>query len=65
MAAEVNIVEIDLLRGGTPLVGLPKAVLKTIQRRKYVINVLRAGSPDYEFYPVDVRLDGCREWASP
>ena len=54
-AAAVNLVEVDLLRGGRPLVGLPKAVLKTIQPGKYVINILRGDSLDYEFYPVDVR----------
>jgi Protein of unknown function (DUF4058) len=54
-AAEVNVVEVDLLRGGRPLVGLPKAVLKPIQPGKYVINVLRGGSLDYEFYPVELR----------
>jgi len=54
-AAEVNVVEIDLLRGGKPLVRLPKAVLGTIQPGGYVINVLRAESLDYEFYPVGLR----------
>ena len=53
--AEVNVVEVDLHRGGRPLVALPKAVLKTIQPGKYVINVLRGDSVDYEFYPVDLR----------
>ena len=36
--------------------GLPKAVLKTIQPGKYVINVYAGGSLDYEFYPVDAPL---------
>jgi hypothetical protein len=54
-AAEVNVVEVDLLRGGRPLVGLPKAVLKPIQPGKYVINVSRGGSLDDEFYPVELR----------
>lgn len=53
--AEVNVVEVDLHRGGRPLVALPKDVRKTIQPGKYVINVLRGDSVDYEFYPVDLR----------
>jgi hypothetical protein len=55
LAGEVNIVEIDLLRGGKPLVRLPKAVLETIERRKYVINIFRGDSLDYEFYPVELQ----------
>ncbi|MFI5459815.1 MAG: DUF4058 family protein [Isosphaerales bacterium] len=54
-AAEVNIVEVDLLRGGKPLVRLPKAVLQGFQPGGYVINVLRVDSLDYEFYPVDLK----------
>jgi Protein of unknown function (DUF4058) len=52
---DVNIVEVDLLRGGKPVVRLPGAVLEKIQPGTYVINVLRVESPDYEFYPIDVR----------
>jgi hypothetical protein len=54
-AAEINIVEIDLLRDGKALVRLPKALLATIQPQKYVINVFRGDSLDYEFYPVELR----------
>jgi hypothetical protein len=54
-AAKVNVVEIDLLREGKPLVCLPETVLKPVQPGKYVINVLRGGSLDYEFYPVELR----------
>jgi hypothetical protein len=54
-AAEVNLVEIDLLRAGKPLVRLPKAVLEKIQPGGYVINVLRVDSLEYEFYPRDLR----------
>ena len=31
------------------------AVLEKIQPGTYVINVLRVDSPDYEFYPIDLR----------
>jgi hypothetical protein len=53
--ADVNVVEIDLLQRGKPLIDLPNAVLKTVQPGKYVINIVRGGSLDYEFYPVDIR----------
>lgn len=54
-SAGVNVVEIDLLHGGKPLVRLPQAVLETIQPGGCVVNVIRAESPDCEFFPVDVR----------
>jgi hypothetical protein len=51
----VNEVEVDLLRGGTPVVRLPKSVLDSIQPGGYVVNILRAKSLDYEFFPIDVK----------
>jgi len=48
----VNQVEVDLLRAGEPLVRLPKAVLVKIQSNGYVVNVIRAGSLKYEFFPI-------------
>jgi len=48
----VNQVEVDLLRAGEPLVRLPKAVLVEIQSNGYVVNVIRAGSLNYEFFPI-------------
>jgi hypothetical protein len=53
--SEVNVVEIDLLRAGKPLVRLPQAVLKSSRPGGYVINVMRVGSPGYEFFTVDLR----------
>jgi hypothetical protein len=47
---EVNVVEIDLLRGGKSLVRLPQTVLKSFRPGGYVINVMRFGSPGYEFF---------------
>lgn len=55
-ASEVNVVEIDLLRAGKPLVRLPQSVLKQARPDGYVINVMRIGSSGYEFYPVDLRM---------
>jgi Protein of unknown function (DUF4058) len=54
-ASEVNLVEVDLLRAGKPLVRLPKAVLEKTQPGGYMINVLRFDSSEYEFYPRDLR----------
>jgi len=54
-ASEVNLVEVDLLRAGKPLVRLPKTVLGKFQPGGYVINVLRVDSLEYEFYPRDLR----------
>jgi Protein of unknown function (DUF4058) len=53
--SEVNVVEIDLLRGGKPLVRLPQSALKKIPLGGYVINVMRVGTAGYEFYPLDIR----------
>jgi hypothetical protein len=47
-------VEVDLLRGGEPLARLPKSILEKIQPGGYVVNILRANSLDYEFYPIDL-----------
>ncbi len=51
----VNLVEVDLLRRGHPLVRLPKSVLKPIQPGGYVINIVRADNPGFEFFPLDLR----------
>ena len=53
--AGVNFVEIDLLRGGKPVVRLPQAVLSGSSSADYFVNVIRGGDPDYEFYPVSLR----------
>lgn len=53
--SEINVVEIDLLRAGKPLVRLPQIVLKRIPPGGYVVNVMRVGNAGYEFYPLDLR----------
>jgi hypothetical protein len=53
--AHVNMVEVDLLRGGKPVVRLPRSLLRSIRARGYVVNVMRVGSREYEFYPIDLR----------
>ena len=51
----MNFVEIDLLRGGKPVLRLPRGVLASSSATAYIVNVIRAGDPDYEFYPVNLR----------
>ena len=50
----VNLVEVDLLRRGRPLVRLPKSVLKPIQPGGYVINIMRVDGAGFEYFPVDL-----------
>ncbi len=54
-AALVNFVEIDLLRGGKKVVRLPAPLLTRPRGTCYLANVVRAGNPDYEFYPISLR----------
>ena len=46
-----NLVEVDLLRHGPPLVRLPKQVLEKIQPGGYVINVVCAEIPGLRVLP--------------
>ena len=55
LKAGVNLVEVDLLRHGRPLVRLPQFVLEKLQPGGYVINIMRVDSPEFEFFPVDLR----------
>ena len=58
----MNFVEIDLLRGGKPVLRLPRGVLASSSATAYIVNVIRAGDPDYEFYPVNSDPEGARRW---
>lgn len=51
----VSIVEIDLLRAGKSPVRLTKTIADSRGRDEYIINVVRAGNDDLEFYPVALR----------
>lgn len=51
-AAGVNVVEIDLLRQGTPIVDLSDSALNGLQPWDYIINVTRCGQEDSEVYRI-------------
>ena len=47
----VNLVEVDLLRSGRPLVRLPKSVLEPLQPGGYVINIMARKQPVLRILP--------------
>ncbi|QDT39568.1 DUF4058 family protein [Stratiformator vulcanicus] len=53
--AGIHLVEVDLLRGGRPIVDLPPAVFENSKAHDYAINIGRRGSEDFEFYLLGVR----------
>jgi hypothetical protein len=55
IAADVNLVEIDLLRAGRPLVDVSPAVLDGLKPWDYLVNILRPGDEEYEVYPIRLR----------
>ncbi len=54
-AAGVNVVEIDLLRTGTPVVDLPDGALAGIRPWDYLVNVARGGVDEREVYRIGLR----------
>lgn len=54
-ARRVNLVEIDLLRGGRDLVQVPKSALDGAPPDSYWISISRSGTRAYEFYALTVR----------
>ena len=53
-AGGVNLVQIDLLRGGRPLVAVPPTIDPEQPGAEYVIGVIRQGSPFREVYPASM-----------
>ncbi len=53
--AGVHLVEIDLLRSGPRIVDLPGAVLSGVPKASYLVNIVRRGADEYEFFPVSLR----------
>jgi hypothetical protein len=53
--AGVNLVEIDLIRRGPPVVDVPDVVVEGFRPWDYLVNLVRRGSQYYEFYPIGLR----------
>jgi hypothetical protein len=54
-AAGVNLVEIDLLRGGLHAVKAPRHLLEKLRPWHYLVSIWRPGKLDYEVYPIGLR----------
>ena len=54
VAANVNLMEVDLLRGGRHLIGVSRAVVRAAGTA-YRVAVRRGGSAEVDFYPVALR----------
>jgi hypothetical protein len=55
-AAGVNLVEVDLLRKGRPILAVPPALADDLKPWDYLVSVWRAAEEDgYELYPISVR----------
>jgi hypothetical protein len=51
--SEVNLIEIDLLASGQPIVAIPKETLATLPEHRYLVSVHRATYRDrFELYPI-------------
>lgn len=53
--AGINIVEIDLLRSGTPIIDLDRRAQTSLKPWDYLINVVRQGQLEHEVYRLTVR----------
>jgi hypothetical protein len=54
LAAKVNLMEIDLLRGGRHLIGVSRAVVRAAATA-YRLAVNRGGATEVDFYPIGLR----------
>lgn len=54
-AAGVNLVEIDLLRGGPHILRVPRSLVDAVKPWDYLVSVWRAPGSDYEVYPTSLR----------
>jgi hypothetical protein len=53
--AGVHLVEIDLIRGGPHVLDLPLEILEGLPRWDYLVNLVRRGGSEYQFYPLRLR----------
>jgi hypothetical protein len=54
-SAGIHLVEIDLIRRGPHVLDIPEANLQDLDRWDYLINLVRRGTNEYEFYPLRLR----------
>lgn len=55
LSAEVNVVEIDLLRAGNPIVDLDRRARKEVGPCDYLVSVVRHGQIEHEVYAIQLR----------
>lgn len=53
--ANAHLVEIDLLRRGRHVLDIPLEVAEAMRPWQYLVNIVRRGSDEYEFYPIKLR----------
>jgi hypothetical protein len=53
--AGVNLVEVDLIRSGPHVLDVPEDVVETRRPWDYLVNLVRRGSREYQFYPIGLR----------
>jgi hypothetical protein len=53
--AGIHLVEIDWIRRGPHVLDLPESALHELDRWDYLVNLVRRGGVEYEFYPIRLR----------
>ncbi len=54
-AAGVNLVEVDLIRNGPHVMDVPEEVVESRRPWEYLVNLVRRGSDEYQFYAIPLR----------
>jgi hypothetical protein len=54
-AANVHLVEIDLIRRGPHVLDIPEEVVEELRPWEYFVNLVRRGSEEFEVYPLRLR----------
>lgn len=50
-----SVVEVDFIRRGPHTVDIPRTIVEPARKWHYLINTLRSGAEDYEFYLINIR----------
>ncbi|MCA8996394.1 MAG: DUF4058 family protein [Planctomycetaceae bacterium] len=58
----IHLIEVDLLRAGPHVLDLPEAVVEELRPWDYLVNLVRRGGNEHEFYPVRLRDRLPRVW---